>query len=57
MKKCSHLNEKLSLPSGNVSKYSTNILSSIQFCQAQSQLQLGWAELALVSSNTPTPDK
>ena len=24
-------------------------------CQAQPQLQLSWAELALVSSNTPTP--
>ena len=26
-----------------------------KFCQAQPQLQLSWAELALVSSNTPTP--
>ena len=27
----------------------------IQFCQAQPQLQLSWAELALVSSNAHTP--
>ena len=27
---------------------------SRDFCQAQPQLQLSWAELALISSNTPT---
>ena len=38
---------------GRQSKYANSAVGQFWFCQAQSQLQLNWTELALISAYPP----